>query len=66
MWMQHGHWIFLNDAQNASVRVKPMPNGKFMWQFRKVVSFAATVEEAKEYVEAGLEYFETMRCNPYR
>lgn len=58
-------WLFLQGYTCASVRLKPSPNGRFMWQFRKVVSYADTVESAREYVEAGAEFFETFRRNPY-
>jgi hypothetical protein len=37
-----------------------------MWQFRKTVSYAATIEQAIALVEAGAEYFETMKRNPYQ
>lgn len=42
-----------------------MPDGRYLWQFRKVASYADTVEQAKEYVEAGAEYFDVMHRNPY-
>lgn len=42
-----------------------MPDGRYLWQFRKVASYAPTVDQAKDYVEAGAEYFQTMRRNPY-
>ncbi len=58
-------YLLLQGYTCASVRTKPSPNGRFMWQFRKVVSYADSIEQAKEYVEAGSEYFQTMRRNPY-
>lgn len=64
-WTQRGNWIELEGETNAMVRIKPSPNGKYMWQFRKTVSYATTVEKAKEYVEAGAEFFNVMRRNPY-
>lgn len=58
-------YINLSGQTNALVRVKKSPNGKYMWQFRKTVSYADTIEQAKEYVEAGAEFFDIMRRNPY-
>lgn len=58
-------WLFLQGYTCASVRTKPMPDGRYLWQFRKVVSYADTPEKAKEYVEAGAEFFQTFRRNPY-
>jgi hypothetical protein len=58
-------YLILQGCKDAMVRTAPMPDGRYLWQFRKVVSYAATVEAAKDYVEAGAEYFETMRRNPY-
>jgi hypothetical protein len=58
-------YLLLQGYTCASVRTKPSPDGRFMWQFRKVVSYADTVEAAKEYVEAGSEFFQTYRRNPY-
>lgn len=55
----------LKDSPSSLVRVSPMPDGKYLWQFRRVVSYAATIEQAREYVEAGAEFFETHRRNPY-
>ena len=61
----HGSWLRLVGHSNAAVRRWPSPNGKHMWQFRKTVSYASTVSEAKEYVEAAAEFFDVMRRNPY-
>lgn len=64
-WTTQGNWLILNNVKTMAVRVKPCDNGKYMFQFRKTVSYADTLAQAIEYVEAGLEYFETMRRNPY-
>lgn len=67
-WEQHCrnlHYVTLTGQKDAMVRVKPMPDGRYLWQFRKVVSYADTVESARDYVEAGAEFFETFRRNPY-
>ena len=67
-WEQHSkllHWVRLNGRNDSAVRTRPMPDGRYLWQFRKVVSYAETVERAKEYVEAGAEFFDVMRRNPY-
>lgn len=58
-------YVLLQGYTNALVRTKPMPDGRYLWQFRKVASYAPTVEVAKKYVEAGAEFFQTMRRNPY-
>jgi hypothetical protein len=58
-------WIQLEGPSHALVRTAPMPDGRYLWQFRKVVSFADTVDKAKDYVEAGAEFFDVMRRNPY-
>jgi len=59
-------WVVLNGQPNQTVRCKPCPRGNgYMWQFRKTVAYAATIEQAIALVEAGAEFFETMRRNPY-
>lgn len=57
-------WFILNDT--ACVCVTPDPTGKgYLWQFRKIYSFASSLIEAMQYVEAGQEFFEVMKRNPY-
>lgn len=66
-WSIHplrSNWLQLDGVKDAVVRTEPI-KGQYIWQFRKVVSFADTVEQAKEYVEAGAEFFETFKRNPY-
>ena len=58
-------YLLLQGFTNALVRITPMPDGRYLWQFRKVVSYADTVDKAKDYVEAGAEYFDSFRRNPY-
>lgn len=58
-------YVLLQGFTSAMVRTEPMPDGRYLWQFRKVASYAATVEQAKEYVEAGAEFFDVFRRNPY-
>lgn len=68
VWHPHPHnpnYALLQGFTNALVRTEPMPNGKYLWQFRKVASYAATIAEAKEYVEAGAEFFQAFHRNPY-
>lgn len=68
IWQQHErvpYYLVLASARHAMVRTDPMPNGRYLWQFRKVVGYADSVESAKEYVEAGAEFFDVMRRNPY-
>jgi hypothetical protein len=62
---QNGNYILLKGSPDALVRVKPMPDGRYLWQFRKVVSYAPTIQIAKNAVEAGAEFFQVMRRNPY-
>lgn len=67
-WLPHPYnpdYMLLQGYTSALVRVKPMPDGRYLWQFRKVASYAASIETAKDYVEAGSEYFQTFRRNPY-
>lgn len=67
-WQTHPsnpNYLLLQGYTCAHVRTKPMPDGRYLWQFRKVVSYADTIEKAKDYVEAGSEFFQVMRRNPY-
>jgi hypothetical protein len=67
-WKPHAtnpRYVVLEGQKDSLVRTAPMTDGRYLWQFRKIVSYAASVAAAKEYVEAGAEYFETMRRNPY-
>lgn len=66
-WKPHPYMPYecLQGFTCALVRTKPDPQGMYLWQFRKVVGYAASVAAAKDYVEAGAEYFETFRRNPY-
>lgn len=68
VWHTHTtvpHYLLLQGFTSAMVRTEPSPNGRFLWQFRKVASWAETVDEAKAYVEAGAEFFAVMHRNPY-
>lgn len=58
-------WVELEDRQNALVRCSPMPNNRYLWQFRNFTAYANTIEEAINYVEAGAEFFDVMHRNPY-
>lgn len=58
-------WMELRGSPSSLVRTAPMPDGRYLWQFRRVVGYAATVDQAKEYVEAGAEFFDAMHRNPY-
>jgi hypothetical protein len=62
-------YLLLQGFTSAMVRTDPMPDGryrgKYLWQFRKTVGYADTVDQAKDYVEAGAEFFDTFRRNPY-
>lgn len=59
-------YVLLDGNASMSVRCKPCPMGSgYMWQFRKTVSYAPTIEQAINYVEAGKEFFDVMRRNPY-
>ena len=68
IWHAHPknpEYQLLQGISNALVRTEPMPDGRYLWQFRRIASYADTVESAKLHVEAGAEYFETFRRNPY-
>jgi hypothetical protein len=59
-WDRHpsqssAHWLVLRGRANCMVRTTPAHNGRFMFQFRNHVSYADTVAEAKDYVEACVE-----------
>lgn len=66
VWHPRGtDYVLLQGFTDALVRTKPLPDGRYLWQFRKVASYAETVEKAKDYVEAGAEFFQAFRRNPY-
>lgn len=68
VWHPHAtspHYLILQGFTSALVRTRPSHNGRYLWQFRKVASYADTVEQAKDYVEAGAEFFAVMHRNPY-
>jgi hypothetical protein len=58
-------FLELADSRDSIVDTRRSPNGRYLWQFRKVASYADTIEQAKDYVEAGAEFFDVMRRNPY-
>lgn len=63
----HGNpnYQVLNNATHSLVRTIPMPDGRYLWQFRKVCGRAVSIEAAKECVEAGYEFFRVFRRNPW-
>lgn len=68
VWHTHPHnqdYLLLQGFTNALVRVKAMSCGRYLWQFRSTASYAGTLESAKDYVEAGAEFFDVFRRNPY-
>lgn len=68
-WIAHASpfpYVMLEGHKDTLVRTVQSQNGQYLWQFREVCSYAATIEQAKDFVEAGVEYFEVMRRNPYR
>lgn len=66
-WRPHASlpYLVLHGFTDALVRTEPMHDGKYLWQFRKTAGRADTVEAAKDFVEAGAEFFQSMRRNPY-
>lgn len=66
-WTAHAKlpYIILKGRHDAVVRTKPHSDGRYLWQFNKVVSYADTIEKAKEYVEAGAEFFQAFKRSPY-
>ena len=67
IWHNHPRlpYLLLQGYSNASVRTKPMRCGRYLWQFRKVVGYAATLRDAIDCVEAGSEFFQVFRRNPW-
>lgn len=68
VWRPHPdrpRFLLLQGFANALVDTKAGADGRYLWQFRKFASYADSVAQAKDYVEAGAEFFETMRRNPY-
>jgi hypothetical protein len=68
VWQPHPsneNYLTLKGVPNGLVRAKPTPQGRYLWQFRKIVSYADTLQSAKDYVEAGTEFFAVFRRNPY-
>lgn len=51
--------------RNALVRTIPMPCGRYLWQFRNVSGRAESLRDAIDCVEAGAEFFEVFRRNPW-
>jgi hypothetical protein len=68
IWKPHTtnpRFLVLQGSKDSVVRCRPMPDGRYLWQFRKVISYAPSLEAAKDYVEAGAEFFAVMHRNPY-
>jgi hypothetical protein len=66
VWKRLGnHWLQLECKVDAFVRTEPSPNGQFLWVFGRVSSYASTVAAARDYVEAGAEYYAQFKRNPY-
>lgn len=66
IWQPLGpRWLELKCPVDAVVRTEPSPCGAFMWQFGRFVGYASTVAEARDYVEAGAEYYAAFKRNPY-
>jgi hypothetical protein len=65
-WQPIGrNWLELKCPVDAFVRTVPDPAGRYLWQFGKVASYAPSIAEARDYVEAGAEYYAQFRRNPY-
>ena len=68
VWHPHPtnpRFLVLQGFTNACVDTRTAPNGRYLWHFRKVASYADSVGAAKDYVEAGAEFFSVMHRNPY-
>lgn len=66
VWKRRGDkWLELECSQHALVRTEPLIDGRYLWQFGDVVSFADSCAKARDYVEAGAEYYEQFKRNPY-
>jgi hypothetical protein len=67
VWHKHPRmpYLILQGFRDAMVRTEPSPNGRYLWQFRKGIAYADTLEQAVDYVEAGAEFFQVHKRNPY-
>lgn len=67
VWREHPSlpYLLLQGYTCAQVRTKPLPDGRYLWQFRKVAGYAATLRDAIDCVEAGSEFFQVFRRNPW-
>lgn len=68
VWKAHPNnpsYLLLQGFTSALVRSIPLPDGKYLWQFRKVSGRADTLRDAIDCVEAGAEFFQVFRRNPW-
>ena len=68
IWQPHPknpHYLVLQGSRDSLVRTRAEWNGRYLWQFRDVVSYAESIAAAKDFVEAGAEFFEMLHRNPY-
>lgn len=45
-------WMRLNGCDSALVKLTPDSRGLYLWTYKKVASFSASIDHAKEQVEA--------------
>lgn len=55
MWAQHNRWLLWDGRKDAAVFLVEQRGGKVLWTFRKWAAYAASVDAAKEWVEALAE-----------
>jgi hypothetical protein len=68
VWRAHPNnksYLVLQGSRNALVRTIALPSGRYLWQFRNVSGAANTLRGALDCVEAGAEFFEVFRRNPW-
>jgi hypothetical protein len=58
-WQPHraSPYLVLQGHADAVVRTVKSPNGQHLWQYGKRYGYAATVEEAKAWVEALADHY---------
>lgn len=55
MWTAHNRWLLWDGRKDAAVFLVEQCDGRFLWTFRKWAAYAASVDAAKEWIEALAE-----------
>ncbi len=54
-WIERNRWLLFNGRKDAAVFLIEQRDGRVLWTFRKWAAYAASVDAAKEWVEALAE-----------